>query len=417
MQRNQMDFRYFHKWMAIPLLMMALFITACSGAAAPKATPARSSAAPAPIAQTTKPAPGATTSSQTNTTAGALDCLTIGKANIDFGTTMPKLINLTADTNFSAFTDTGSPFYVDFTKTRKDLDSLAQLPDPTEAVELTFGKPSESVAYFRQMVDVAEGDIQSGGKPFNDTGTSGQKVIGFETAWGKEYAPFGLAMDKVCPNFQLPIETPAASAASYQMGQTARLGDLHITLDKMTTISGQAGNLPDAGMRFLVLYLTVENTGQTALTSLSLASSTLTDATGTVYGFDPHALFAKGTNGSNDLNGDIASGAKESGALAFQLPIDAGDLTWIVRDSADHQDRFAIKASEISQEGTQISAPTADAMNTEVAGTRSAIIQMGADADATDAALTASPVTEEPAATDEPTSAPDTTEPTETPGS
>lgn len=407
-----------HAWLAIPILVIALVITACGGATSPKATPAGSSAAPAPIAQgaATKQTP---TRAQPSTTTSNADCLAIGKANLDFGTTMPKLINLTADTNYSAYTDQGSPFYVDFPKTRKDLDSLALLPDPTDAVELTFGKPSDSVAYFREVVDVAESDVKSEGKPFQDTGASGRKVIGFETAWGTEYSSFALAMDKACPNFQFPIETAVPSQASFQIGQTAPLGDLRVTLDKMTTISGQAGNLPETGMRFLVLYLTVQNTGKTPLTTLALAVSTLTDAAGNVYGFNPNALYASTITSGGDLNGELAGGAKESGKVAYTLPIDAGDLVWTVKDSADHQDRFAIKASEISQEGVLITAPTADALNTSVAATRDALIQMSNDADVTDAALTAVPVTDGPNATEEPTGTEEPTatdEPTETPG-
>lgn len=95
--------------------------------------------------------------------------------------------------------DSNMPFtYLDFARLRGDLDTLATLPDPTDPEELTFGKPSESIAYFRELLDVAENDIKTHGKPFIDTGANGQKIMGIGSPWMRQNAPFSLAMDKVC---------------------------------------------------------------------------------------------------------------------------------------------------------------------------------------------------------------------------
>src|ERR1700682_3298148 len=91
MRKKQIDMMKIRTWLAIPIIGIALFITACGGTTAPKATPAGGSAAPVPIAQAA-PTKGATTNAtppaKANPTAGNLDCLTIGKANLDFGRTM-----------------------------------------------------------------------------------------------------------------------------------------------------------------------------------------------------------------------------------------------------------------------------------------------------------------------------------------
>ena len=273
---------------------------------------------------------------------------------------------------------------------RGDLNTLATLPDPTNAVESTLGKPSESVAYFRQLVDVAESDVKAKGKPFQDTDPSGQKVIGIDTPWLKQFSPFGLAMAKACSGFTLPTATPASNQANNQatnqVGQTATLGDLRVTLDKVTTVPGELGNLPDPGNRFVFLSVTIENTGKTKLTTNSVATATLNDAAGKQYNFEANAIML---SASRPLNGEVASGEKTSGNIGYQLPTNSGDLLWIVEDNAQHRAVFAVKASDITAEGAPIGESTAAAMQTSAAATIAAMIELGKSADATNAAVTA----------------------------
>ena len=98
---------------------------------------------------------------------------------------------------------------MDFAQLRADLNTLAALPDPTDAVELTAGKPSEALVYVRQLIDIAEADVQ--GQPFRDSNAAGQKVIGVDSQWLKEISPLGTAIDRACPGFML---TAAAQTAS-----------------------------------------------------------------------------------------------------------------------------------------------------------------------------------------------------------
>jgi hypothetical protein len=215
------DGRKYPSLVVFLLLTIAMIVTACGNAvpapvalAAPIATIAPS-VAKAPIVTTApivKTAPIATTASQANKPNSIVNCDAVYKANYDFGMALAPMVNFTSDTDYTAFTSPDSPFYLDMKKVRSDLDVLATLPDPTDAVELTFGKPSESITYFRQLVDLAESDIKTQGKPFKDTSPSGQKLIGIETPWGQHFTVFGLAMDKACPNYQAPSDLLSGTA-------------------------------------------------------------------------------------------------------------------------------------------------------------------------------------------------------------
>lgn len=410
MRKNQIDSGRLHTWLVIPIIGIGLVITACGGGDAPKATPAGGSAAPAPSAQAApkKPAPGATSAPQAQNPSN-VDCAATYKANLGFGRALAPMVNFTADTDYGAFTDPSSPVYLDFAKVRGDLTTLAALPDPTDAVELTFGKPSESVAYFRQVVDIAEGDVKTQGKPFHDTSSTGQKVIGIDTPWIQELSSFGLAMDKACSGFTLPPDTPVSSEATNHVGETATLGDLRVTLEKVSAVPGVLGNLPDSGNVFVFMYVTIENAGKVALATSAASFGTLSDSRGTLFYMAPNAIMLAQ---SNSMNGEVAPGDKTSGTIPFQVPANAGDLKWTIQDNVPHRAVFAIKASEIVADGAPVGESTASAYETGAAATIAALVQMSDDADATAAAMTAVPVTDEPAATDEPTS---TEEPTATP--
>jgi hypothetical protein len=180
------------------LFSLLILTTGCgTGTAAPAATPAgappqataqgSSAGKPIDLQQAAKP-------------NGKVDCTAIHAATIELGQSVAQMVNFRSDTDYAAFADATSPVHLDFPKLRAQLDTLATLPDPTDSAELTFGKPSESVAYFRELVDVAESDLNTQGKPFKDTGGDGRKVIGFDTPWAKEFSSFGLATEKACPN-------------------------------------------------------------------------------------------------------------------------------------------------------------------------------------------------------------------------
>jgi hypothetical protein len=337
---------------------MLLIFSACGGgAAAPKATTA------APLAQTaTKPQPtapqaaGATPAPQANQANSGVDCTALVKANTSFGSALAKMVNLTADTDYSAFTDASSPFYLDFSEIRGDLDTLSTLPDPTSTEEQIFGKPSTSIAYFRQMVDVAEKDVQAAGKPFTDKDANGVQVLGMGTPWMQNDSSFALAMEQVCAGFTLPADTPAADAAAVALGDTSTLGDLRVTLDKVAQEPGTVNNVPDAGDRFLIVYVTIENTGKTPVSLLSFSQASMADAAGKLYGYNLKTVMVTSALQGITLSGEIQPGEKGTAAGGYEVPTDAGDLTWTMNDFAQHHAAFAIPANSIVMEGTPITA-------------------------------------------------------------
>lgn len=164
------------------------------------------------------PAAGATTPAQANQSSSNAHCDALFLANYDMGMALAVMVNLTPNTDYTAFTTPGSPFYLDFKKIRSDLDTLATLPDSSAEEVATFGKISDSITYFRQLADLAETDIQNQGKPFVDTSPSGVKLIGIDTPWEKHVSTFGVAMENVCKNYQAPADlfagTPAAGSAA-----------------------------------------------------------------------------------------------------------------------------------------------------------------------------------------------------------
>ena len=155
-------------------------------------------------APSSTPAAGVTTPAQANNPSINAHCDALFLANYDMGMALAHMVTLTANTDYTAYTSPDSPFYLDFKKLRSDLDTLASLPDPSDADALIVGKPSEAVTYFRQLMDLAETDIKNQGKPFVDTSPSGQKLIGIDTPWEQHAAVFGVAMANVCKNYKVP---------------------------------------------------------------------------------------------------------------------------------------------------------------------------------------------------------------------
>ena len=197
------------------LLIGMLLITACSTASI---IPAAATAGKSTATTAANAAPGATNPAPANQTTSNSKCDALFLANYDMGMALAVMVNLTANTDYTAYTTPGSPFYLNFKKLRSELATLATLPDPSAADALVVGKPSEAITYFGQLIDLAEADVQNQGKPFVDTSPSGQKLIGIDTPWEQHAAVFGVAMGNVCKNYTAPADlfagTPAAGSAA-----------------------------------------------------------------------------------------------------------------------------------------------------------------------------------------------------------
>lgn len=110
--------------------------------------------------------------------APPVDCVAVTAAYRDFfPIPLAEMVSLTPGDNYDAFTDPTSPFYLDFAKLRADLDTLATVPDAADA---GFGKASDVIPRYRRLVDLAEGNITSGGNPFDDGSAGGQRYFGLD---------------------------------------------------------------------------------------------------------------------------------------------------------------------------------------------------------------------------------------------
>jgi hypothetical protein len=202
-----------NKLLPLTLLIGALIISACSPAVRPTGIVPVTGSTSVPITAATT-APVANNASQGSQTTSNQNCDALFLANYDMGTALAVMVNLTANTDYTAYSSPGSPFYLDFAKLRSDLVTLATLPDPSAADALIVGKPSEAITYFNQLLDLAEADVKNQGKPFVDTNPSGVKLIGMDTPWEQHAAVFGVAMGNVCQNYTAPADlfsrTPVA---------------------------------------------------------------------------------------------------------------------------------------------------------------------------------------------------------------
>jgi hypothetical protein len=207
------------KLLSLLLMTGMLLVSACGSAGAVPA--AASSASGNNNAATNQSTPAAaqnnaamaTPAPQANNSTSNPKCDALFLANYNIGMALATMVNLTANTDYTAYTTPGSPFYLDFKKIRSDLDTLATLPDPSAAEAIVAGKPSEAITYFHQLTDLAETDVKNQGKPFVDTSPSGVKLIGIDTPWEQHAAVFGMAMGNVCKNYTAPSNLFSGTSA------------------------------------------------------------------------------------------------------------------------------------------------------------------------------------------------------------
>jgi hypothetical protein len=323
---------------------------------------------------------GATPAPQGAGAVSSAQCQKIGDAFLDFEGEYPYL-GIASDEAYGANTP-DSPTYIDIPKVRSDLDILATLPGGT------VGPLAAALGQFRELVDLVDSNFKSGGKPFSDGSDNGQKVMDLYLKLSVPYVVVAEGFGNNCPNFT--PSTPVPDAAGFQIGQTASVGDLRVTLDSVAEAPLEVGHLPTAGNRFLLVHVTIENTGQAAFQVNGVMETNLKDAAGNSYGFDPFANTLGAVNSDTMLDGEIPAGGTRTGLVGYQLPADAGDLLWIFRDFGQKQAIFAVKASDIDTSGAGGSA-TEDALRSDADATMTEFFSMAATVDAMDLTATAAP--------------------------
>jgi Domain of unknown function (DUF4352) len=398
----------------IGLLLMA----GCAGGqtgAGPTATTAATPVASHPGATTV---PGgnagasATNTPQGNKANSNLDCQALANAAFDLNSSQPSLVMLTSSGG-SVQNRVDSAFYIDTTKMRADLDVLAVLPDPTDATEIAImGVPSEAIAQYRQLFDIVDRDANASSTPAANGGVSDQQLAGFTAKLIKIYTAINAAVGKACPNATAdaslvqPASQPTPLTASYSMGQTAQVGELRVTLDRVAAVQVANTMFLTAGNHYVLAYFTVENTGKTTYQMNAMSGTHWEDAAGKPYYFDPNTITLDPN--TTNFDGGVEAGAKKSGAVGYQLPIDAGDLVWVFEDFKPNRAVFTVKPGDIGVVGTPVGESTAVAMQADANATQTAFVEIVMGVATEDAAITETPAPPEPVATDVPLDATET---------
>ncbi|MEP7359164.1 MAG: DUF4352 domain-containing protein, partial [Anaerolineales bacterium] len=337
-----------------------------------------SAASTAAAAISTNSPGGATPGPQSGSTLSSAKCQAIGDAYLDFSGEY-LLMGLASDEAYAANTP-DSPTYINIPKIRTDLDVLATLPGGT------VGELGGALDQFRQLVDQVDSNFKSGGKPFSDGSNNGQKAMDLYLKLSVPFTVVAEDFGNSCPNYA--ASTPAPAVAGFQIGETAPVGDLRVTLDSVAEAPLEAGVIPAVGNRFLLVHVTIVNSGQVALQISGLTQGSLQDAAGNIYGYDPFANTLAAAGGESGLDGEIEAGATRSGMLGYQLPVNAGDLLWTFRDYAQNEAVFAAKEADIDTSGAAGSS-TQDAARSDADATMTELFSIIATSDAM--ALTATP--------------------------
>ena len=355
------------------LLVAGLAVMACAGIGNVTSAVGTAATAAAAIGSQSAALPTSSGSGATAAPGGqsTARCQTIGAAFIDFEGEYP-LLAMGSDAAYASNTP-DSPTYINIPKLQTDLDVLGTLPNGT------LGPIAPAIAQIRELVNQVDANIKSGGKPFADGSGDGQKVMDMYLKLAAPYTVVAESFGTACPNYSAP--TAAPDVAGFQLGQTATVGDLSVTLDKVSEAPLDQNNLPQAGNRFLLVHVTIKNTGATALQVTTLTETNLKDAAGNNYGFDPFANSTAAVSGDNGLEGEVPAGGTRAGLIGYQLPSNAGDLLWIFHDFAQKTAIFAIKASDIDT-SVASSAPTEDALRASAGATATEFMHMAETADA-----------------------------------
>ena len=155
--------------------------------------------------------------------------------------------------------------------------------------------------------------------------------------WVYFVSPEELAKDNPCsldfssesaPTVTPPVEpepTATPQLQVFSVGDTVRLGDLHVTVNGVRASLGDNFWAPEEGNYFIYVDVTFRNEGNQPEVISTLLQMEIRDAEGRSYDVDFSALSA---SNSSSLDGEIAPGGTLRGEVGYQLPTSAAELTW-----------------------------------------------------------------------------------------
>ncbi len=127
----------------------------------------------------------------------------------------------------------------------------------------------------------------------------------------------------------VPPTAPPEPPTSYGIGETANLGDLAVTVHSVQQIEGSEFIQPEAGNRFIVLDVTIENRGIEEAQISTVLQMELRDPEGRRYQPD---FMATADAGTASLDTVLVAGDRVRGPVGYQIPINSGPLQWIFQE-------------------------------------------------------------------------------------
>lgn len=140
---------------------------------------------------------------------------------------------------------------------------------------------------------------------------------------GKVFVDLGAEPVKVEPPAELAGET---AQQTYNVGDVIAMGTTNITVNEVLYPAGDQFNQPNAGFKFLVVDLTIENLSATAISVSTLLQMSVKDSSSQKYDVD---LMASVASGGTTPDGELAPGEKLRGQVGFQVPVNATGLVFV----------------------------------------------------------------------------------------
>lgn len=174
--------------------------------------------------------------------------------------------------------------------------------------------------------ELTPGERLRGGIGFQVPGDAGELTFVFDGGLftsGRTFVAMGASPMRVEPPTALG---GTAAPESYGVGEAISAGDLTITVNGVETPEGAQFAQPNAGNRFVVVDLSITNTGNQAANVSTLLQMKLKDATGRQYNLD---LMATTAASGAAPEGELAPGETLRGPVGFQVPGDAEGLAFV----------------------------------------------------------------------------------------
>lgn len=154
---------------------------------------------------------------------------------------------------------------------------------------------------------------------------TGLQFVFDASVWGtgKVFVDLGAEPVTVEPPASIAGET---SQQTYNVGDIIQIGTITITVNGISNPAGDQFNKPNAGNKFLIVDLTIENKGTNAVSVSTLLQMSVKDQSGQKYDVDFSASMA---SGGSSPDGEIAPGEKLRGQVGFQVPENATGLVFV----------------------------------------------------------------------------------------